>query len=70
VEAVLAYMNTVHGRQFRDTTQIAKLLGRGATVEECYLVIYWSFAIDRLEAVAQNQPCEEKGVSWEQTSLL
>jgi len=22
------------------------------------------------DAVAQNQPCEEKGVSWEQTSLL
>ncbi len=24
----------------------------------------------RLAAVAQNQPCEEKGVSWEQTSSL
>src|SRR2546426_5518128 len=23
-----------------------------------------------VHAVAQNQPCEEKGVSWEQTSLL
>jgi hypothetical protein len=49
-EEVLAYMNTVHGRQFQDTTQIAKLLARGATVEECYLVIDWSFAIDRLES--------------------
>jgi len=23
-----------------------------------------------LDAVAQNHPCEEEGVSWEQTSLL
>ena len=46
---VLAYLNTIHGRTFQNSTQIQALLRTGVTIENCKLVIDWLYAVERIE---------------------
>ena len=48
-QEVLNYLNTVHGRQFEDTTEIQSLLNKGKSIADCKRLIDWLWAIDRLE---------------------
>jgi hypothetical protein len=46
---VLAYLNTTLDRRYRDATGIQRLLGTGATVAECTLVIDWLHQVERVQ---------------------
>ena len=48
---VLAYLNTIHGHTFQNSTQIQTLLRirPGVTIEDCKLVIDWLYAVERID---------------------
>jgi hypothetical protein len=51
--AVLAHLNRIHGTRYRESTYILRLLCTGVSVADCFLMIEWSYHINRMERPEQ-----------------